>query len=212
MVRAVAAPRFTLSPTSGNYTVGNNFSVTLGVSSDSEKVVAMDVVAGFDASKLEVVSIDKASNPAFQFAYDSNTAIIHNSSGKFEITLAPNSTSVYDGQVANGALLVVNFRAKAAGTASFTITCQSGSVTESNIINQASSDVVDCASNQSGSYTISASSSNTTSDPSSTPTPTVRATSTSTSELPRTGGAGSTVLLMLVGMASIASALVFKRW
>lgn len=213
-VKAYAAPNFTLTPTTGTYTNGSSFSVVLGADSGTEKVVAMDVVGTFDATRLEITSIEKASSPAFNFEYTSSTAIIHNDTGKFEVTLAPTGSSVYDGVVVNGSLLVINFTTKATGTASLNLTCQSGSVVESNIINQASSDVVDCASNQSGSYAIVAASSGE-AEATSTPTPTLTsetAANTPTSaELPRTGGVESTVGLMIFGVA-VAGCALFLRF
>lgn len=200
-----AAPRFTLSPSSGNYTNGGTFSVTIGVDSDTEKAIAMDVVANFDASKLEVTSITKAANPVFQFAYDSNTAIIKNDTGRFEVTLSPISSSVYDGAVMKGDLLVINFRAKATGTASLTFNCQAGSVTETNIINDKSSDVVSCSANQSGSYTIGAADSGSLTTSTSTPTP------TAASQLPRTGVVENTVILVVLGVVGMIGALVFAK-
>lgn len=214
VVGAYAAPHFTFSPSSGSYTNGASFAVVLGADSGVEKVVAMDIVGTFDATKLEISSIEKASSAAFNFDYGANTAIIHNDTGKFELTLAPSGSSVYDGVVVNGSLLVINFRAKAVGTASVNLTCQSGSVTESNIINQSSADMVDCASNQSGSYTITEASSGT--NPTSTfapaaatSVPTAAATTT-TSELPRTGGLTETLGLVIFGMAAMGCALFLR--
>jgi LPXTG-motif cell wall-anchored protein len=204
-----AAPHFTFTPSSGTYNTGQNFSVVLGVDSETEKVVAMDVVGTFDASKLEIVSIDKVSSPAFNFAWDANTPIIHNDSGRFEITLSPISSSVYDGEVAKGQLLTFNFRPKATGTATLNLTCQTGQIVETNIINQASSDVVNCASNQSGSYTINSTGND--SSPTATPAPNGATTAPSpTSALPQTGGTGSTIGLAVFGVVSILGALFLR--
>jgi len=205
-VDALAAPHFTFNPATDTKSIGETFSVILGVDSESEKVVAMDVVGTFDASKLEIISIDKVSSPAFNFAWDANTPIIHNDSGRFEITLSPLSSSVYDGEVAKGQLLSFNFRPKAAGVATLNLTCQTGQVVETNIINQSSADVVNCASNQSGSYTI-----NSTGGGSAEPTQAAEtSTPRPTSALPQTGGVGSTVGLAVFGVISILGALFLK--
>lgn len=208
-VKAVeAAPHFTFTPPTGTYNLGESFSVILGVASETEKVVAMDVVGSFDASKLEIVSIDKVGTPAMNFAWDSNTPIIHNDTGKFEITLSPMSSSVYDGEVANGQLLSFNFRSKTVGVATLNLTCQAGQIVESNIINQSSSDVVNCPSNQSGSYTIQAVGGETGITPTVAPGTTV--TAAPTTSLPQTGSFDSTLGLMVFGIASILGALFLR--
>lgn len=199
-----AAPHFTFTPSTGSYAVGSNFSVNLGVNSESENVGGADIVGTFDASRLEIVSITKASGEhSFSFEYNSSsTPIINNGAGSFEITLNPTSSSVYDYKPANEALLTINFKAKATGTANVNLTCQQGSVSDTNIINDKAADVVSCSSNQSGSYNITGGGSN----PTSVPTPT-KTTTTTTTQLPRTGGIGSTVGLVVFGAFSVFGAL-----
>lgn len=200
----LAAPHFTFTPSSGSYTVGSNFSVNLGINSESENVGGADLVGTFDASRLEIVSITKANvEHSFSFEYNSgSTPIIDNNAGKFEITLNPTSSSVFDYKPANEALLTINFKAKATGTADLNLTCQQGSVADTNIINDKAADVVTCSSNQSGSYNITSGGSN----PTSAPTPT-KTTTTTTTQLPRTGGIGSTVGLVVFGAVSVFGAL-----
>lgn len=197
-----AAPRFTFTPSSGTYTVGSNFSVNLGINSETENVGGADLVGSFDASRLEIISITKASvEHSFSFEYNSSsTPIIDNNAGKFEITLNPTSSSVYDYKPANEALLTINFKAKATGTANVNLTCQQGSVSDTNIINDKAADVVSCSSNQSGSYNITSGGG---SNPTSAPAPT----KTPTTQLPRTGGIGSTIGLVVFGAVSVFGAL-----
>lgn len=204
----LAGPHMTLTPTSGTFTNGSTFTVTVGVDSGTEKVIAMDVVMSFDAAKLEISSVTKASNSVFDFSFDANTPIIRNETGKMEITLAPKNMSVYSGEVANGPLLTINFKAKAVGTASVNFTCQAGQVNETNIINQSSVDVIDCGANQSGSYVIQAGSGGDNETP--TATPTVRA-PTSTGALPQTGVMDSMIGLTVFGLVSVISAFLL-RW
>ena len=209
-VQAIAAPRFTLSPTSGSVNVGQNLSVIVGVNSEAEKVIGIDVAGSFDASKLEITSIEKANVPSdgYQFTFSSSSPIIHNDTGKFEITLPSADSSVYTGVVANHELLKINFRAKDTGTATVNFVCAAGSVTESNIINQTGSDVVDCATNQSGSYTIGGSSSGGGSNP--TPTSTYATSAVTSSQLPRTGGVETTIGLMVFGIVTAAGAWLLR--
>lgn len=208
----LAGPRLTLSPASGTYTNGSEFSVTIGANSETEKSAAVDAWVNFDANKLEVVSITKASNPAFSFALGQN---IYNSTGKFDISCTSTDMSSYETQSINGDLAVVTFRAKAEGVASVTFSCTAGSSTDTNIFNTSAVDVIDCASNQSGSYTIAAANSeSSSSSPTSTPTPTTTTTTTTTtnnSTLPQTGVIENTVGLIVFGLMSLIGAAAL-RW
>jgi len=209
-VVAMAAPHFTLTPATGSQTVGQNFVVTMGIDSDIEKVIGVDIKASFDLTKLEVVSIEKGVIPAdgYQFSFVPGQALIHNDTGTFEATLTPTNQSVLVGPIAKHELLKVTFKPKAVGTATFNYTCSAGSVVETNIISQAGVDVVDCASNQSGSYTITAGVGTTGAVAAATATPI--ATTSAKSALPQTGGVENTLFLMFFGISSIGAALYFK--
>lgn len=204
----VAAPHLTLSPAAGNYNTGNQFSVTVGVDSGTEKSAAVDAWVTFDSSKLEVVSVVKAGNPAFPFALGQN---IHNSEGKFDISCTSTDMSTYEATAIAGDLAVVTFKAKAEGVAAVSFSCSSGSSIDTNIFNTQAVDVIDCSSNQSGSYTITAGSSS--ESPTSTPTPTTASstTTTTTSTLPQTGTAEKTIGLLVFGVAAVIGAMVL-RW
>jgi len=208
-VAALAVPHFTLSPASESQTVGQNFSVVMGVDSDTEKVVGIDIKASFDSSKLEVVSIEKGVVPddGYQFSYTSGQAIIHNDTGVFEVTLTPLNQSVLTGPIAKHELLKITFRPKASGTATLGYTCLPGSVVETNIISQTGTDVIDCNANQSGSYTIGSGTGGDSNPPAATATP-VPSGSTS---LPQTGAIENTLILIGLGLASVISAVYFGR-
>lgn len=207
----LAGPHMTLTPVSGSFTNGSNFTVTVGVDSATEKVIAMDVVMSFDAAKLEISSVNKASDSVFDFSFDANTPIIRNETGKMEITLAPKNMSVYSGEIAKGSLLTISFKAKAVGTASVNFTCVAGQVNETNIINQSSVDVIDCGANQSGSYVIQvAAGGNDSATPTATPTMAAGA-PTPTGALPQTGTMDSMIGLTVFGLVSVISAFML-RW
>lgn len=221
-----AAPRLTLTPVTGSYTNGSEFKVSIGVNSDGEKSSAVDVWATFDKARLEVVSIDRAANPPFDFDM---TPKINNTAGTFEFSCASKNMNAFEDTVITGELAVVTFRAKATGTAALNFTCSSGSTIDSNIFNSDINDVISCSANSVGSYTITAGSSSTTVTPTTTTTvtptttttvtPTVTTTSSSsttltptsaTTSLPQTGAVGSTVGLIIFGAISLASALFLK--
>jgi len=206
-VKALAAPHFTLSPASGSQTVGQNFPVMLGVDSGTEKVVGIDIKMAYDSAKLELVSVEKAVVPddGYQFSYVSGQAIIKNDTGVMEVTLPSKDTSVLVGPVAKHDLLKLTFKPKTTGTATLTYTCTAASVVETNIISQTGVDVVDCASNQSGSYTIAAGvGGDPTSAPQNTPT-------TTSSSLPQTGGVENTIMLVVFGISSALAAAYFLK-
>ncbi len=212
----LAAPHFTFTPATGSYS--GDFDVTLGVDSGTEKVVGIDIEGVFDATKLELSSISKATqldDYGFKFTYSSSGTIIDNQAGSFRTALLPIDSSIHSALAALQPLLVLHFKGKANGTASVSLTCQGASVVDTNIINQASADVVVCASNQSGSYTISSGSSNPTATPvpnaTATSVPNSTATPTRTSQLPQTGNSSSTLMLMAVGLMSLVGALFLKR-
>jgi hypothetical protein len=214
-----AAPRLTLTPVSGDYTKDSTFTVSIGVNSETEKSSAVDVWATFDAAKLEVVQIVKSANPPFPFEM---TPRIDNVNGNFDFSCASTNMSAFDDVVINGELAIVTFKAKDLGTANLNFTCTEGSTIDSNIFNSEINDVISCTANSSGSYTITAGTGGETSTPTPTPTtststntststPTPTSTSTTTtSELPQTGGIGSTVGLIVFGVISVASALFLK--
>lgn len=220
-VKAVeAGPHLTLAPVSDSgLSVGTNFIVTVGVDSGTEASSAVDAWGTFDASKLEIVSIVVSSTPAFPMELSSN---FDNVTGKFQISAASTSSSSYDDKVIKGELAKVTFKPKSAGVASMNFTCQSGSTIDSNIFKSTGVDVIDCASNQSGSYTVAAASGGVTSTPTITPTPTtttsIASTTTSTTtvtptvaaELPKTGNIASTLGLVIFGGMSIAGALFLR--
>jgi LPXTG-motif cell wall-anchored protein len=212
--RAMATPHFTLNPSSASETTGSNFTVTMGVDSNTSKVIGIDIQGTFDASKLQIVSIDKAANipdSGYQFTYTSGQAIINNTAGTFEVTLPSANSSVYTGVVAVQDLLTITFKPTASGTATLDYVCTAGSVADSNIIDQSGNDVVDCTANQSGSYTISGT--NSSSSVTNTPTPTSTSSSSSTAatatptkgaSLPDTGSVANTVALLVLGISLMA--------
>jgi LPXTG-motif cell wall-anchored protein len=200
-VKAVnAISKITLSPASGSYNVGDTFKVTVGVDSGAEIVGGVDGVGTYDSSKLDL-TIEKASDLVF----NGNCSGITASAGKFGFSCYSND-SLTDTTV-KGNLVVMTFKAKATGTAVVNFNCTDGSTTDSNIVKSATStDVITCSSNDKGSYVIGSSSGETTSTPTNTPAPQT----TSTAELPKTGGAGSTVGLVIFGAISVIGAFFLR--
>ncbi len=109
-----------LSPTSGSQTIGSNFSVSVYVSSSDNSMNAASGEVVFPADKLEVISVSKSGSIISLWVQEPSFS---NSEGKvrFEgIVLNPGYTG------ASGKLISINFKTKAAGTASLSFV--SGSV------------------------------------------------------------------------------------
>lgn len=197
-----AGPLLKFSPSTGSYNNGDTFSVTIGVDSGTEKSQGVDAWVTFDATKLEVVSIEKAATPAFPFALGKN---IYNDTGKFDISCTSTDMGTYEATTLLGDLVVVTFRAKSTGTVNVNFTCTAGSTIDSNIFNMSALDVINCATNVNGVYTINAGG-GTTADPTATPVPS----SGDDEVLPQTGGIGTTLGLLIFGIVGVLSSLALR--
>lgn len=200
----MASPHLSLDPSGGNYSVNSTFSVTAKVDSASEVIGGVDGVGTYDSSRLELTSATIASGMVFDSTDGRGSCSIDTStSGKFSFTCYSNDSLTDKAQ--NGSLVVLNFKAKATGTAAVTFTCTNGLTTDTNIIKTSTSaDVAVCGENVNGSYTIGESSSTTT-----TTTSTSAPVSTSTT-LPQTGSVEMTLGLIIFGAVSLASAMFLR--
>lgn len=210
-VRPIMAvgPMLKFVPSSGTYTNGETFKVTIAVDSGVEKSQAVDAWATFDSGKLEVVSIETAASPVFSFSLDKN---FNNSTGKFNANCISSDMSNFTATTLVGDLVTVTFKAKATGTASVNFNCTAGSTVDTNIYNLSAADVIDCASNVNGVYTINAGGGGTTADPTATPVPSDGGSDTTTGseELPQTGGIGTTLGLIVFGIVGVLSSLALR--
>jgi hypothetical protein len=203
-----AGAKLYFDPASATKTLNETFDVVAKVNSSGEIVGGVDGVGVYDSSRLELVSITKASDMVFTNLDSGGSCQIGTSSGgKFSFTCYANSA--VDNVAVSGSLVVFKFKAKATGTGTVSFSCTSGSTIDSNIVQTStSSDVISCSENGLGSYTInegSGSSSTTTS----TPTPT-STTTTTTTTLPQTGSVGVTIGLVSFGLVSLLSAVFLK--
>lgn len=207
---AEAGPMLKLSQPDVTPVNGSTFKVTIGVDSGTAKSMAVDAFVTFDTTRLEVVSIDAPSTPAFANSMGKN---IYNTDGKFDMSFNPSGDAVLSDSVAiKGDLAVVTFRAKGTGTAEVKFTCTTGSTIDTNIFDTTGNDVIDCASNVNGSYTITTgSSSGGSTDPTVVPTTVVNNVTSIPGELPRTGGFGTTIGLMVFGLVGVMAGVAL-RW
>lgn len=201
-----ATANFTLSPSSGTYKVGDQIKVTLGIDSGTDKVYTADLWLVFDASKLEFVDAAAVSSPAFPFTL--GTKNFDNAAGTFNTLLGPLSSNTNETAVAKGDLVTLTFKAKAVGTGTLSFSCTGGSNNDTNVFNQDLTDVVNCASNQSGSYTIQAGTGGD-SGGAVTPTSAVATPTKAPSALPKTGVLTPTVTLLVMGLVGIIASAFF---
>ena len=145
-------------------------------------------MGNFDATKLEVVSITKIANSDYGFA--AITPNINNTSGTFTVSFISNNSNPNEATSYTGNFAEVTFKGKATGTASLNFTCSKDFV-DSNIIasDTINTDLIDCATNQSGSYTITAGVGGDSTSTTATATPT-------SSTLPQTGATAPTVIMV----------------
>ena len=162
-----AGPRLTLDPSTSNPPIGENFTVTIGVDSGSEISAAVDVFGKIDTSKMEIVSIEKASDPAYDFEMVPSEGF--ESSGEFNFACVSNSNSSGDDKIIKGDLAVITLKPKTTGWAYLNFVCTSGVTSDSNIFNDKNADVIQCNLNDSGKYNIGGSTDDIT--PTNTPTP-----------------------------------------
>lgn len=118
--KSVEAATLYISPASGSYTVGGVFSVNIFVSSTDHAMNAASGIISFPQEKLEVVSLSKSGSIVSLWVLEptfSNGAGTINFEG---IVLNPGFTG------SAGKIVIVNFKTKAAGSASLTFS--SGSI------------------------------------------------------------------------------------
>lgn len=207
---AVASPHLSLSPSSGNYSVNDTFNVTVNVDSGSEVVGGVDGVGTYDSSKLELISTTKSSSMVFNETDGGGNCFINSSAGAGKFSFTCYTNDALANTAVNGSLVVLNFKAKAVGTAAVSFTCANGSTIDSNIIKTSTSgDVIVCGENVNGSYTIGEASGEeeeSDSDTTATNTPTTASSGT----LPKTGTVGVTLGLVTFGLVSVLSAVFLK--
>jgi len=208
---ASAAGRFYLEPASGTYSSGEEFDVAVWVDPGGGEAVAIDGLIGFDTTRLEVVSVTEeafftqagvGTNQGFSYTTDADNGRITIYSfatiGNFSVTTA-------------GKIATIKFKAVSEGTATASFVCQSGGEDDSSIWDSKQADLVDCPSNGSGSYTISAAGGG--ASPTSTPTPTTASSApdspTATpSQLPETGIETPLIIVMIGGLVILGAGLL----
>ena len=108
----VHAASYALSPASGSYAVGSSFSVKVMINSGTDAVNTGDATITFDATKLTAVSVSKDGSPF-------NLWVTEPAISGGTISFAGGGTTAVSG---SKAVVTINFKAKAEGTAEVKIT------------------------------------------------------------------------------------------
>ena len=147
-VRALPARAATLalSPVSGSYTVGQNFSLTVNLNTQGANTDGVDLhYLRFNKTYLEL----KSATPGALYA-NTLTNVIDNVNGTYNFSQVSSGGAHYNG---SGVLLTLNFQAKAIGTAVVSFDFTVGSSLDCNVA-VVGADVLGAVTN--GSYTIAA--------------------------------------------------------
>jgi hypothetical protein len=208
----MAGPHQEFSPATGNYTVGENFSVTVKMTSGGEIIGGADGTGTYDATRLELISIEEAPSLVFNTTEDKGSCNIYSESDLGDFSYSCYSLRNTSANSNSGDLVVFNFKAKATGTALVKFNCVQDSTTDTNIFTtNPVKEVLVCGENINGSYIIAAGSGGNT--PTSAPAVTQTVSSevdSETDELPKTGVIGATLGLILFGAVSVVSAFFLK--
>jgi len=206
---AKAGPRLFFDPASGSYSNGSEFSVKVKIDTGNKEAMAADALVNFDKTKLTVSQVEDG---GFFSGFDYN---IENDNGR--LTIYSFSEQALQARSGVGELATITFKATADGTAAVSFLCQAGSDTDSAIWDAQGNDLIDCAANGSGSYTIG---NGGTAGPTNTPAPTSapeaptsapEAPTPTASQLPETGIETPLLITLLGGgimlLLSAAAAL-----
>lgn len=206
-------PMLKLTPSTGTYTKGTSFEVTVGADTGIVETQAIDVWLKYDPAKVEIESVAEVDNLLENLGIQSEAANIDTTNGKIDILLYP-SLEIHPSQrtVVKGDLLKIKLKPKIAGTINFDFICKPGESGESSIFDgTTTADMINCPSNINGVYTINESGGTSNPEPTAAPSdngPT--ATPTQASELPQTGTVETTIGLMIFGIVSVLSSLALK--
>ncbi len=141
-----ATPRFYFDPSSGDQVVGDSFEVVVKIDTGEEEASAADAAISFDATRLKVNQVVEGDFfPEFSYEIDNSEGRV-TLWGMTEVHLEPVS--------GEGDLGTITFEAQSSGEASASFLCEDDSSLDSGIWDPSGNNLIDCASNGSGSYSI----------------------------------------------------------
>jgi len=180
--QTASAAKLEFSPSSGSYNTGEGFEVEVKVDTSSEETQCTDAVVIFDNTLLDV---DNVSYGEFY-----PTVLHSEQDNKLYISgVVDNPGSTKSG---SGVLATITFKGTSAGTAAVSFECEAGRTDVSNITkdDDDATDIIDCASLEAASYTLSGDST----EPTAAPTAEPVATTVPNSQNGAVGGATDTTI------------------
>ncbi|MBI4067126.1 hypothetical protein HY407_01985 [Candidatus Gottesmanbacteria bacterium] len=188
------AQTLSFEPTSLGVVVGQKLTVTININTVNQQTSGADAMIVYDPNILSIDSVPTNGGFYTSFAANPITGTNKYLISGFE---NPGSTELKSG---TGVLATIEFSAKANGTSTVSLECVAGSKADSNIIKGSdSSDIIDCDSLITASYTVGPADA----------TPITTGTSDPTG-LPRSGSTevtviavGAGILLTVIGLALI---------
>lgn len=145
---ALGAASLSLSPATGNVTVGQTIEISVNIDTGIPAATAADVVLNFNPNFLSVSKIDWGS----AFGNQSGNPTIDNNAGRIILHATTLSSAyAFTGQ---GVVAKITFSGKAAGTSQSVFTCTPATTQNDSNIWSSSADIINCASNTGGNYTV----------------------------------------------------------
>jgi len=134
---------FTLSPSSTTKPAGEEFAVNLNIDTQNQAAASADVKLTFNSSILEVVKVDNG-----DFFEDTANYI-----GTGTLYTGGFFKEQFKTKTGQGILAVITLKGKTAGNSALTFVCSSEK-NDSNILDAAAADIINCTGISDGSYTI----------------------------------------------------------
>lgn len=146
VVSAQAAPRLYFEPSSGAYSLEEEFDVVVKIDTNGEESVGADAIISFDQNRLDVNQVTEGDFFS-GFSHD-----LDSDNGKLSIYV--HSEDVLTTKSGVGDIATISFKTVDEGTAAVSFLCDSESNTGSSIWDQEGNDLIDCSATGSGSYEI----------------------------------------------------------
>lgn len=181
---AQASPRLYLDPATATVAAGSTVNLELKIDTADQEVAAADAKISFPPATIGIVSVT-----AGEF-FPKLSKVINSTTGLIDIHSYFDSTNpASDSGI--GTVAIIAVKGTAAGAATLTLDCTSGSTTDSNIADPQGRDIINCAQSSGAEITVTPSGQGGGSILTPTPTP---------STLPQAGGITPTIGLLAMGI------------
>lgn len=183
---AQAAAGLYFQPDTASIPSGSETVLNLMIDTGGKKAVSADAKINFPQAKIQIKSVSPGS------FFGSVSKLIDNQSGDLTINGYFQGSPASTGVAGVGTVAAITVKTLSPGAAPIDFSCSPGETTDTNIVDSAGKDIIDCGQTIGAKLTISAASS----DQVMTPTPTPN-------KLPQAGSAGPTLGLAVIGLTVI---------